>query len=311
MMKISVDNQIVKFFSADAEKVLKSPLGVDGENYLSFSWPSLLEYLELGGVLSRLPPFDKSQILFTATVAALCEVENPEDLFYIYDSLFTEMLKQIKALPEIDPDFLLQKIEEKKNKLSFWEMEKILAPALAVQEKALKENTAQAMHDLILYLAWDRMCICMGRLFDHQSSHPLFLQNLKKLKWCLIESYQHIASQGRTCPSFYRLIEALFYYQMREEHLQLHPESGWELLTQSFPALKNPNELIDFFYIDHAVVSDSQEKEGEFCHLTLDPPEMVQCRLALANYMINQLKEEIPQWKYNLRPGNIIHVTME
>lgn len=305
-MKISVDNQIVKLFSVEGGKLLKSPLET---GYLSFSWPSLLEYLDLGQLLLKLPSFDKMQPLFTATISALCEVDNPEDLFYIYDSLFAEMIKQIKSLPEIDPTFLLQKIEEKKGRLSFWEMEKILSPALAAQEKALRENAAYTMHDLTLYLAWDRMCNCMARIFDYQSNHPLFQQNLRKLKWCLTESYQHIATQGRTSPSFYRMIEAVFYYQVREEHLQIYPETDWELLTQSFPILKDPNELVDIFYIDHAIVPESQLEEGFFCHLTLDSPEVVRQRLDLAQYMVGRLKEEFPQWKYALRPGNIIHLS--
>lgn len=308
-MKISIDNQIVRLLSVAVDKVLSSPLGEKIEGQLSFSWPSLLEYLELGQLLSRIAPFDKTHLLFQAAISALCEVDNPEDLFYIYDSLFTEMLKKIKALPEIDSAFLLQKIEEKKGRLSFLEMEKILSPAIAAQEKALKENASYAMHDLILYLAWDRMCVCMARLFDYQFANTRFQKNLKNLKWCLIESYQHIASQGMTRPSFYRMLEALFYYQMREENLQLHPEADWELLTQSFSALKGPNELVDIFYIDHAVVPESQEEQGISCHLTLDPPELVQSRLALASYMVGRLKEDFPQWKYTLRPGNIIHLS--
>ncbi len=307
-MRISVDNQIVRLFSVDADTVLRSPLGSGEGSHLSLSWPSLLEYLELGQLLMRLPPFDKTQILFTATVSALCEVGNPEDLFYIYDSLFAETLKQIKSLPEVDAPFLLQKIEEKKEKLSFWEMKQVLSTALATPEQALRENTPHAIHDLVLYLAWDRMCVSMAHLFDYQSAEPRFLDNLKRLKWCLIESYHHIASQGRTSPSFYRLIEALFYYQMREELLPLHPEADWELLTQSFPALKGPNELADCFYIDHAITPASQPETGPSCHLTLDPPELVQSRLALAHYMIDHLREEFPQWGYVLRPGNIIHL---
>jgi len=310
MVKISVDNQVVRLFSQDAEKILESPLGAVEDGLLNLDWPSLFEYLELGRVFSQLTFFDPSQILFTATISALCEVNNPEDLFYIYDSLFTKIIEQVKSLPEVDANFLLQKLEEKKTKLSFWEMEKILSPALAIQERALRESKIEAMHDLVLYLSWDRMCVYMARIFDHPSNHPLFLDNLKKLKWCLIESYQHIASQGRTSPSFYRLIEALFYYQMREEHLHLHPEADWELLTQSFPILKNQNELIDIFYIDHAIAPASNVEEGSFCHLTIDPPELVQSRLALAHYMIEKLKEEIPQWNYALRPMNIIHLSI-
>jgi hypothetical protein len=304
-MKISIDNQVVRLLAVDADKVKSRGLET-GE--LTFSWPSFLEYLELGQIMSQLPTFDHTSILFTAAVSALCEVDNPEDLFYIYDSLFTETIKQVKSLPEIDARFLLKKIDEKRNKLSFWEMEKILSPALAAKEKALRDHPLDTMHDLVLYLSWDRMCVCMARLFDYQCSDPRYIQNMKKLKWCLVESYQHIATQGKTSPSFYRMIESLFYYQVREEHLQLHPEADWELLTKSFPVLKDPNELVDCFYIDHAVVPESQADESLFCHLTLDPPEIVQDRLALAQYMVSRLKEEIPQWKFTLRPGNIIHL---
>ncbi len=307
-MKLSIDNQIVRLFSGDTDKVLESPLGKE-EGALVFGWSSLLEYVGLGQILSHFPPFDETKVLFKATVAALCEVDNPEDLFYIYDSLFTEILKQVKSLPEMDAAFLLGKIEERKRKLSFWEMEKALSPALAAYEKALKERAADAMHDLVLYLAWDRMCISMARLFDYQSSDPRFLQNIRKLRWCLIESYQHIASQGKTSPSFYRLIEALFYYQMREEHLPLHPEEDWQLLTQSFPVLKSTGELIDVFYIDHAIQPGPLTETS--CHLTVESPEMVQSRLALAHYMVGQLREEFPQWGFALRETQIIHLPSE
>lgn len=305
-MKISVDNQVVRLFSVDADKVLACSFRPDTISSLSFCWPSLLEYLELGELFSNFTIFDETSPLFIATISALKEVENPEDLFYIYDSLFTEMLKQVKALPEVDAPFLLQKIHEKKGKLSFLELEKVLSPAIAAKEKALQENAPYAMHDLVLYLAWDRMCVCMGRIFDYQSSDARFLYNLKALKWCLIESYQHIVNQGRTFPSFYRLMEALFYYQMREEHLQQHTEDEWELLSQSFQVQKNPNKLVDVFYIDQAIVPTSYKEEKPGYHLTLDSPEIVEQRLALADYMISRLKEEMPQWHFTLQSSNII-----
>lgn len=300
-MKVSFDNQVVRLFADEADMVLSSPLGSTENSSLSFGWPTFLEYLELGDLFSTFPSFDESQPLFVATVSALCEVDNPEDLFYIYDSLFTTILKQIKNLPEIDPIFLLERIEEKKNRLSFWELEKYLSPALASHELALRNNAADAMHDLVLYLAWDRMCIAMARLFDYPSSDVKYLSNLKRLRWCLIESYQHISAQGKTTPSFYRLMEALFYYQMRVEHLPMHTESEWELLQKSFPVLKNQNELVDVFYID-------QGKESLLNHLTLDTPEVVQARLDLATYMIGKISEEVPQWSFSLRQCNIIHL---
>lgn len=302
-MKVSVDHRIVRMLSQEGGKGLGSKLGDHG--YLSFNWASLLEYLDLGQLFSQVPPFDSTPI-YTATISALCEVENLEDLFYIYDSLFTAMIKQIKSLPEMDALFLLQKIEEKKKSPSFLQVEKILIPALAIHERMLRDRTSHAMHDLVLYLAWDRMCICMARIFDYRSNHPIFIENVKRLKWCLIESYNHITSDGKTSPSFYRLTEALFYYQMREEHT--HPKAEWELLTKSFPALKDPNELHDFFYIDEAIRPASKTEEESHCHMTVDPPEMVQSRFDLAQYIIGRLKEEIPQWNYRLYPSGIVHL---
>ena len=307
-MKISIDNQVVRLLAADPEKALATPLTSHGRS-LSFSWPSLLEYLGLGRLLSRLSPFDQTHPLYNAAVSALCEVNNPEDLFYIYDSLFAEMLKQVKSLSEIDASFLLQKIEEKKA-FPFAEIEKIVSPALAAQEKALRENAPRAMHDLILYLAWDRMCLCMARLFDDPCQEPRFLQNLRQLNWCLVESFHHIAGQGKTSPSFYRLIEALFYYQMRKEHLQIHSEAEWELLSQSFSVLKDPNELIDFFYIDSALAAESAPATVSACHLTLDPPAAVECRLALARYILSRIKEIFPKWNYSLISSDIIHLSI-
>lgn len=307
-MKISVDNQIVRLFSTDADKILDNAFRKQEGSRMGFTWPSLLEYLGLGDLFSRLPSFSEKNPLFIATVSALCEVENQEDLFYVYDSIFTEMLKQVKSLPEADAAFLLEKIKEKKEKLSFFEMEEVLSPAIAAKELALRETASQAMHDLVLYLAWDRMCVAMARLFDYQSADPKFLRNLKGLKWCLAESYLHISGQGRIKPSFFRLVEAFFYYQMREEHLQLHTESDWELLSQSFAALKKPDELVDVFYIDQELALESQRGLKAGCHLTADSPEIVHCRLALAHYTISHLKKEVPQWNYALFSSHIIHL---
>lgn len=301
-VKLSVDNQIVRLFSSDVDKVLSCPIWRENISF-HFTHPTFLEYLELGDILAKVTPFDETGALFQATITALCEVDNPEDLFYIYDSLFAEMLNRIKALEQIEPNFLMKRIREKKESLSFWSMEKILSLAMAEKEKEFKENTYHVMHDLTLYLAWDRMCIAMSRLFDYQSQNPIFLNNLRKLKWCLMESYQHIRAQGKTRPSFYRMMEALIYYQMREEHLELHKEGDWELLSQSFTLLKHPNEWADCFYSDCVLVADLEEVS--FCHLTTESSEMVERRLALTHYMIDHLKDEAPKWKWTLPSHDI------
>ena len=181
----------------------------------------------------------------------------------------------------------------------------MLDPVLAAYETSLTENTSHTMHDLILYLAWDRMCVCMARLFDYQSTDPKFIKGIGVLRECLIESYQHIAQQARTIPSFYRMIEALFFYQVREENLQKHTAAEWTILSQSFEVLKEQDKLADFFYIDDAAILNQKVEED---YVTLDSPHKVNARLSLAQYMMDKLKSEVPSWGYTLHPKKIVYL---
>lgn len=313
-MKLVIDNQIVRILAHDATKIVKNPFISNPEHHISFGWPALLEYLGFGSVLSNLPVFDETQPLFVACISTLYANEEREVLFYVYDRLFAENLNQIKALPQINASFLLQAIREKRKKTFSLEVENVLTPALAAKEAALVDSASHTMHDLILYLAWDRMCVCMSHLFNHQSTDPKFVKGIDVLKECLIESYQHISQQGRTSPGLYRMLEALFFYQMRDENLPKHTAEEWTLLSQSFPFLKEQNELADFFYIDDAVSYEEKlttGEEGSECYLTLDSPECVNSRLALANYMVAKLKTEVPDWGYVLRPKKIVYLNLE
>lgn len=301
-MQITLDNQIVNRFLKGNFRI------ADLDDPISFRWPSLLEFLELGSMVSNLPPFDQSHPLFQACVATLHKNEEKEVLFYIYDRLFAENLTQIKALTQLNASFLLQAINERRAR----ECEKVFSPALAPYEEALQLNASKTIHDLVLYLAWDRMCVCMARLFDYQSADPHFIKGLTVLKECLIESFQHITLQGHTSPGIYRMLEALVYYQMREENLEKHSPAQWAMLSQSFPVFKPEDKLPDFFYIDDAVILEEKPKEMKesiYCHLTLDLPDRVNARLALAQYMMDQLKLEIPQWRFALRPIKVIYMT--
>lgn len=303
-MNIIIDNQIVKIFAHDATKIVKNPFISNLDNSISFRWPSLFEYLGLGSILSNLPAFDQTTPLFTACISTLFATKDKEALFYVYDRLFAENLNHINSLPQINAAFLLQTIKEQREKASFLEAEKVLSPVLAAYEAALVEKASHTMHHLILYLAWDRMCVWIGRLFNYQSVDQKFIKGLDVLKECLIESYQHIAQQGRTSPGIFRMLETLFFYQMREENLQKHTDAEWIVLSQSFHALKAQDELLDFFYIDDAVISEEklQIEEGDSdYYLTLDSSESVKFRLALAQYMMDKLKAEFPQWRYVLR----------
>lgn len=297
-MKLIADNQIIKMLAYHPEEALKVPVLADPNNYLSFFWPSLLECLDLRSLFKGLPSFSPEEPLYKAFLAALLVNQEKEALFYLYDSLFAECLTQVKGLPQIDAAYLLHAIQQKKQEV------KAMFPALASYEAALLENASDTMHDLILYLAWDRMCVSVSRLFDYQSSDPAFMHSLEVLKECLIESYLHITQQGRTTPSLYRLLEALFFYEMREENLQKHTAEAWALLSQNIQILRAQDELADFYYIDDAVMPQS----GSSAYLTLDSPERVNLRLGLAQHMMEKLKLEVPEWSYEMQIKQVIYL---
>jgi len=311
-MKIIVDHQIVKSLPQNIHEMLKNPLILNSDNQIFFGWPALLEYLGLGSLLKNLPAFDHTQPLFKACLTILYTNEKKEVLCNLYDSLFAENLNQIRALPQISASFILQTIKAERQKTSFLEGERVYSFPLALYERAFIENAPHKMHDLILYLAWDRMCVCMARLFDYQSTDQKFISGIEVLKECLIESYLHIVKQGRTSPGIYRMIESLFFYQTREENLQKHTDNDWNILSQSISIIKSQDVLADFHYIDDAVVSlkklKTEEENSEY-YLTLDSPNQVNSRLLLVEYMMNKLKSEVPQWDYVLQPKKIIYLT--
>lgn len=303
-MEIIIDNKVVGLLVHDVAKLIEQPCLISPGSHVTLRWPSLLEYLGLGSVFSMLPAFDHNQPLFEACVSTLCANDEKEAIFYIYDSLFAESLSQIKALPQIQAHFLLQAIKERRQTPVPQEIEKWLSSALSGYETAFVENASHMMHDLILYLAWDRMCVWMGHLFNYQTTDLKFVRAIAVLKECLIESYQHIIHQGRTIPSFYRMVEALFFYQMREESIQKHTDEEWIVLSQSFPVLKAQNELADVFYIDDAVISEQhlQKNQGNPArYVTLDSCHQVSARLALTQYMMSRLKQEVVDWDFILQ----------
>jgi len=293
-MQVIVDNKIVKLLVSNPAKILQ----FDRNITLSFRWPSLLEYLELGSLLSKLPVEEK---VLQACIATLFANEDPEVVQHLYERLFTENLKWVMALEEIEPSFLLQAIQKKRQSPSFLEAAPILSPILATYETLFTKHAANTRHDLILYLAWDRMCVWMARLFDCQSADLKFLKGIHVLRECLIDSYQHITQQGRTIPSLYRMLEALLFYEMREENLQKLTAFEWATLSQSFQALKGQDELVDFFYIEDTALSNSTY------YLTLDSPDQVNARLSFAQCMLNRIKSEFPNWDYVLHPKNIAY----
>lgn len=291
-MKVLIDHQILSRVLADPASFSRQ------EHELYLGWSSLLELLGLGSLFSTLPSFDDTNPLFIATVATLCSQEEKDVVVYIYDHLFAESLNQIQGLDQINASFLLEAIKKQPHAHLF-------SASLTAYKEAFEENPSHAMHDLILYLAWDRMCVWMARLFDHPSTDAKFIQGLEILKECLIESYQYIARQGRTVPGLFRMIEALFFYEMREENLQKHPEADFALLSQSFPVLTQQDALMNADYVDYAVVHQLQahEERSAFCVMS-DSSERVDAKVSLASWMI----QRFPEWEFVLNSPKLTYL---
>lgn len=244
---------------------VKKKIAFDGQ--LLLRWPTFLACLDLESLYTQLPERPFHQICLKTLLEG-----DRDQVIHLFDRLFAENLCLIKDLPEINPSLLQQK-PDSRFLFSF-----------------------SSLHDLILYLGWERMCISVQGLFDEQSSDGNFLRNLVVMKECLIESYLHIAQDGKTRPSLYRLLEALFFYHMREENLQKHTEEEWKILNQSFPVLKDQSSLADIFYIDDVSSSD-------VVYLTSEPQEVSNTRMAFANCL---LKKELPH--LDLKEKTIISI---
>ena len=311
-MKSLIDNKLLRVLIADQtegncrnflEACSKAKIIADAEPLqITFAWPSLLEYIGFGSIFQGFPEFDEQNELFRALISSLAVDAEKDILVRLYDQVFVECLTQVKALPQIQPSVLLSKIQEKRPFSLF-------SQAVDRYEKVLMENPRHALHDLILYLAWDRVCANLTIVFDHNSPELKNRKGLDVLKECLLESFQHITEQGRTAPGFFRLVEALYAYQMREEKLQSYTDAEWTTLSQSARALAPREELSDVPYIDAAgiVCPEGVTKTKELLRVfTMDSEEKVKSGHALAQFMIEKLKLETPEWRYTLCPVEVV-----
>lgn len=270
------------------------------QNPFHLKWPCLLSCLGLDVIYFSFP-LDLEGPLFPACLAGLEATTDKEDAYFIYDRLFAEVIKQFTSDPSLRAASLLQNIQIAKQKASERESGPSFLSSLLSYEQAFQQNPADTVHDLILYLAWDRMCLWAARLFDIPSNKENFVLGIQAFKECLIESYLHIRQQGRTKPGVYRMLEALFYFQMREEQLQKHSPSEWELLSRSFPLLRSQEEGSDCFYIDDALLLEEEADEETLQYLTTESAEQVKQRLQLAHLLLQHIKRETVDWNYALK----------
>lgn len=311
-MNFFLDNKLIKQFSSseDPDKnvaLLKKCATLAGINdkpiRFVLEWPSFLEYIGFGSIFEKYPKVHEQDKIFSSVLEILKLDSDKEVILYLYDQIFVECLTQIKKMPQIHPQVLIDQIDVKRSQNLFSGIEDPFESLLAHFEMKLTATPYDAIHDLILNLAWDRACVYLGTIFDHTT---LNIRNgLQILKECLIESYRHIMLQGKTSPSFLRLSEALFTYHMKEENLESHTEKEWQILCKGVETLQSRENFPDASYIDLGIDVEGQA-ERKLTVFTLEPLEKAEARIELAKLMIKKIKAEDPEWNFVLHPFEII-----
>jgi hypothetical protein len=269
------------------------------------SWPTLLEYLDLGSLLAKFPPFDKNNGLFAFLMSPQAEEAESELLVQVYDQIFVECLTDVKGLPQVDQSFLLDQIQKKRLLAS----SQPFLGSLEFYEKLLIENPYHTMHDLILYLAWDRVCVYIATAFESIPANPKAGKVLTLLRDCLVESFQHITQQGRTRPGFFRVVEALYALNMRPDRMQEHDEAQWLLLSKGSVALQPRERLADTAYVDTTVIAKQLVESGDEnpMHVfTMVPAATIEAGLDLARATMARLGSDVPGWQYTLGPVEVV-----
>jgi hypothetical protein len=256
-----------------------------------YSFGSLFHCIGLSSIVQGLFSFENSP-LFSLIASCLENGAEDEALCRLYDQIFVENLVHVKAIKELSPPFLLTKIRQindvnPSNMLSYY-------------EEKLSQDPYPTMHDLTLYLAWDRVCAHTSFLFETPSSSFATAKGLDAFKECLIESFEHITKEKKTRPSFFSLMQALYAYYLREDNLKTHDDKEWQALCKSAKALRSRDLLHDVSYVDLCL-------EQSISTSTLDCEETVKNTLLFANTIIEKLKKERPSWPYTLYPCKIFY----
>lgn len=269
-------------------KLIEKNLGQE----VILSWPALIACLELGETDLKFSSFQETK-LFSLICSYLEREGEREILERFYDQIFVENLTAIKAFEWIEQSFLLSSIRKAIQKKPF------LRIALKEFEEKLIEDPYNTLHDLMLYLAWDRVCVAVATLFEEQS---LSEKALSVFKECLLESFQHITELAKTKPSFFRLMEALYAYYMRQEKLQDYTDSEWQILCQAAEVLTDRDALCDVVYVDRSV----GKKQVDAVVWTMDSKKHIQASLSLACMFLEKIKEKMPEWLYGFYPVEIV-----
>lgn len=188
------------------------------------SWPSLFAVLDLSDCFAG---FGAWAVMFESIKPQV----NIEECF---DQTFAICLTWIRNLPFMDFSFFKDRLDKA-----------LFQSGVNPYRDRLMQDPKQFFHDLNLYLGWDRMCVVVGSLLDDPC-----LADPDAWRDCLLESYRHIKKNGKTNPSCFRLIEALYAYDLRPEKIEIHSESHFELLGRLAFLLQPRDALVDLPEID-------------------------------------------------------------
>lgn len=300
-MRVLVDKSVIKKVKEGFKiEALDELVAADAD--IVFAWPSLLAFLDID-LAKEYPSFSQSA-LYPEVIAALEAKPHAEYLEHLYDQIFVDCLNWVRSKEAIHPNYLLNKIRE----VQKTSMAKPFSKPLHHYERMLFEEPYLAIHDLIFYLAWDRVCVDLATLFEYPSTSENVREGLHILRDCLIESFQHITKEQETHPGFFRFLEAIYAYQMREEFLQTYPDAEWQVLCESSQALRPREEFLAVPYTDQTIFStqNNQHLPAPVKVLTFDSWEKVSKSLNLARYIIEKLKTENHRWKYDIHSTEII-----
>lgn len=312
-MRFHIDQKIARKIASlvdvkDREAFLENiKVAIAAEDDLQFvlDWAALLELLGYSGLVESFQQTEGNKKIFSSVIEALKMDSDNEVIYYLFDQIFVECLTEVKTLkPVLHPDILANQVRSLLTHPLFPDQDPFSA-TLRYYDKRLTENLQDTLHDLILYLAWDRVCIYIAMIFDDVSLK--IKDGLQLLKNCLIESFQHIKADGKTNPGFFRLIEALYAFEMKDENLQNYSDTDWKTLCESVQALQPRDSLADVCFIDTGIVSDLIQDKPLLKVLTFKPAKEVKTIISLANFMLKQLRVELAdQWRYSMCPYEIL-----
>lgn len=191
---------------------------------MQLEWSIFLQRLEINP-FETLPDFGEKNPLYEWTLTHLRASLSKAEFIELYDNLFVECLKEVQMLSCLDQETLFKKIEACKD------------PFFDPFKKALEKEPRKTFNALVLYVAWEYFSINLACLFE--LADPSILNGIAAFRECFIESFQHLINDKVIYPSVARFVEALYAYDMRQEHLDSHSDEEWTILCEGAKLLQS------------------------------------------------------------------------